>query len=127
MPIHMIMYVFVARRAIEKRRGEISRYSQHGERIILMSKWSWHEKNGVRKGPIRRRSDWLTPEEEEAQEHARHVREYSYSQVLVNGRGRLYEDYRTCGWCGKRRHQIEMIWTGDKWLCPSCHSAGVHI
>ncbi len=83
---------------------------------VLMSRWVWHESPGVRKGPIIRKSDRLTPEQEKRQDHERHDREFKY----LNGdhpEGIMYKEFRTCAHCGERQHQIDMRWTGEHFLC----------
>ncbi len=47
-----------------------------------MSRWSWHEKKGVRNGPVRRKSDYLSPEDEERIERERIAREYEEAEHL---------------------------------------------
>ena len=82
-----------------------------------MSRWSWHEKPGTRNGPITRHTDRLTPEQEEAEERARHRREWEYQNA--HPANPLYADTRVCAYCGIDKPQQDMRWTGRRWLCAT--------
>ncbi len=82
-----------------------------------MSRWAWHEKIGPRKGPIRHKSDYLTPEQEERQDKARHEREYDWIENHPRGEP-IFTDIRVCMHCGAHGSQEDMRWTGTRWLCP---------
>jgi hypothetical protein len=81
----------------------------------MMSRWSWHEKHGVVKGPIKRVSDTLKSSEREHEIADQHKREldwiYNHSDEVI------YREYRTCCLCGARSPQAVMRWTGKQWLC----------
>lgn len=79
-------------------------------------RWQWHEKHGVRNGPILRKSDSMTPEQEERQERERHRRELDW--IVHPEPGALYQETRTCAYCNGDGKQDDMRWTGRRWLCP---------
>jgi len=82
-----------------------------------MPRWQWHEKNGVRKGPILRYSDGHTPEEIEQEVAARHRRELDWIDHHPAGM-MLYQETRNCAYCDIEGKQDNMRWTGRRWLCP---------
>lgn len=82
-------------------------------------RWSWHEKKGTRHGPIERYSDKLKASEQETEERAQHEREYRYTSE--GPPSPIYREFRICDRCGYEGHQIDMRWTGRRWLCDRCN------
>lgn len=81
-----------------------------------MSRWSWHEKLGVIKGPLRRSSDTLSLVQQERKERDQNRREFSYING-VHTMTPLYKELRVCAQCGIEHPQAEMRWTERQWLC----------
>jgi hypothetical protein len=83
-----------------------------------MSWWSWHEKQGPLKGPIKRMSDIPKISQQEREERARHRREWLY--IDHGGYIPLYEEFRVCTFCGIHARQKDMRWTFiTSWRCPA--------
>lgn len=81
-----------------------------------MSRWSWHEKHGVRNGPVLRKSDTLSPAQEERQDQDRHKREMDW--IAHHPIDEPMFKSRVCTVCGAEDRQEDMRWTGKRWLCP---------
>lgn len=82
-----------------------------------MSRWSWHDTSGLRKGPILRSSDTYGVTEMESAIQSRHQREWTYQHT--HPQTPLYVERRTCAICGANEPQIRMRWSGNfrRWLC----------
>jgi hypothetical protein len=82
-----------------------------------MSRWCWHDRHGVVKGPIKRVSDTPKLMDIETKVRAQRMREWAYQHA--NSQHPLYAWLRECARsdCDVKRPQAEMIWSGSAWLC----------
>lgn len=79
-------------------------------------RWAWHEKDGVRKGPIIRASDIKAAEEIEEERRGLMQRLFDWLE-RADHQGPVFGD-RTCEVCGRKDGQSYMRWSGSRWMCP---------
>lgn len=89
-----------------------------------MSRWSWHEKHGVRHGPVLRKSDTMSPAQEEHADQARHKREMDWIAHHPVDEP-MFQPTRPCAHCGTELPQEMMRWTGRRWLCPEDYDEAI--
>lgn len=81
-------------------------------------RWAWHPKHGVRRGPVARASDTLSPKQLEDQIHGEEWRQYDWIEHHPDGEP-MFKQTRVCNRCGAEERQEDMRWTGKQWLCPA--------